>query len=173
MSLSNEQFRNLMKGLSAAYPRVSIANTPEGLEMWRRMLSDLSYEQLSLAIQTHITTSKWAPSIAEIRELAINQHPRDWGYGWSLVLNCIRRHGSYGIDDAMQELKNKDDVTYAVVKRLGFKELCFSENLAADRANFRMMYDQVSERAVFEVKVPDRLKEIMDGMTKSITDGGA
>lgn len=35
-----------------------------------------------------------------------------------------------------------DAITRKCVKRLGFQNLCVSENITADRANFRMIYEQ-------------------------------
>lgn len=35
-----------------------------------------------------------------------------------------------------------DAITRQCVKRLGFQNLCTSENITADRANFRMIYEQ-------------------------------
>ena len=35
-----------------------------------------------------------------------------------------------------------DAITRKCVRRLGFQSLCTSENITADRANFRMIYEQ-------------------------------
>lgn len=163
---SNQQFINIMNGIRAAYPRFKIADSAEGMELWRSMLSDISYESLSRAVQTHISSNEWPPSIADIRKLATQGPVKDWGAGWSLVLKAIRRHGSYGEEGAMQELKEEDNVTWQVVKRLGFRELCYSENIVADRSNFRTMYEQVSENLNFQMQLPERLRrEELQGET--------
>lgn len=156
---SNEQFLNMMNGLRAAYPRFKVADSAEGMRMWEAMLSDIPYEQLSKAVQKHISTSKYPPSIADIRELATHETPSDWGQGWELTLRLIRRHGSYGEQEALEELKQKDIRAYKTVKRMSFKELCFSENITADRANFRMIYEQVKEQDKYNQQLPERLRD--------------
>ena len=52
-----------------------------------------------------------------------------------------------------------DEITQECVRRLGFTELCMSENPNVDRANFRMIYEQVSSRKKEELQLPIGLQE--------------
>lgn len=47
-----------------------------------------------------------------------------------------------------------DAITRECVKRLGWKDLCMSENQTADRANFRMIYEQVQRKKVEAAALP-------------------
>ena len=44
-------------------------------------------------------------------------------------------------------------------KRMGFRDLCMSENPQADRANFRMIYEQLAEREKKDMQLPVGLLE--------------
>jgi hypothetical protein len=67
----------------------------------------------------------------------------DWSEGWEQVIKAIRRYGYYDPKGALESL---DPLTRECVKRLGFRELCLSENPVADRANFRTCYETLQKR---------------------------
>ena len=45
----------------------------------------------------------------------------------------------------IRDSDSMDEITRKTVKRLGWKELCESENQMQDRANFRMIYEQEAQ----------------------------
>ena len=51
-----------------------------------------------------------------------------------------------------------DEITRATVERLGYQNLCLSENQTADRARFKDIYEQIAERKKWESHLPDALK---------------
>ena len=55
-------------------------------------------------------------------------------------------------------LERMSEQTREVVKRMGFKNLCTSENITADRANFRMIYEQISHRKKTDLQIPQSVK---------------
>ena len=89
-----------------------------------------------------MSTCRFAPSIAELRERCSNVTSvpvQSWGDAWEDVISAIRFCGMYREEEALQRM---DAITRKCVKRLGFQNLCTSENITADRANFRMIYEQ-------------------------------
>lgn len=58
----------LMAMLRAAWPRQEIGE--DTTEVYAGMLADLSYADAKTAVTTLVKTSKWFPTIAEIREQA-------------------------------------------------------------------------------------------------------
>ena len=65
-----------------------------------------------------------------------------------------------------------DDITRQVVKRLGWKDLCESENLMQDRANFRIVYEQeqkrVSEKAMLPPKLKNQIEKLQSDTIKAL-----
>jgi hypothetical protein len=55
-----------------------------------------------------------------------------------------------------------DEVTRQAVKRLGYKELCMSENTMQDRANFRMVFEQIAERKQEKDMLPYSLNQMIE-----------
>ena len=137
------KFIALINGLKASYPNFKIIETQAAMELWYKMLSDIEYDKLSMAIGEHISTEKYPPSIAEIREKALVNKliQEDWSSGWQLVLNAVSKYGIYEAREGMEYIKNNNYLAYEVVNNLGFSNICSSENWNIDRANFRMLYE--------------------------------
>lgn len=141
-----EQFKVLVKGLKSVYTSEKFMPDADAITIWYRLLKDLSYPLLEAAIQKYMLTNSYPPTIADLRALAAEireGEKADWGDGWEQVLRAIREHGLY---DAQNALEGMDAITRRCVQRLGFTELCTSDNIAADRANFRMLYETEVKR---------------------------
>jgi hypothetical protein len=92
-----------------------------------------------------------------------------WGEAWEQVVMAIRRYGSYNPRDALESL---DPLTRRCVKHLGYHELCMSENPTADRANFRMIFETLSQRKKTEQQLALPLREIIETLRLDGPDNG-
>lgn len=119
-----------------------------------------------------VAINKWSPSIADIREQAtglIQGEAKEWGAAWQDVLRAIRLYGSYEEQKALDSL---DETTRKVVRRLGYRNLCFSEEIQVDRANFRMIYEQQLQRDKQDAQIPPKLKALISNMPMLLEEGG-
>ena len=149
------------------YPKENILPNQQAMELWYRELQDIPYPVAEAALRQWVSTNKWSPSIAEIRETASTVQSGsipDWGDGWEQVIMAIRKYGSYRIPEAMESF---DPVTRQCVERLGFRNICMSENIAADRANFRMIFEQLAERKQKEQQMALPLKQLIQGIQQN------
>lgn len=154
-----QEFATIASAIKAAYPNANLMPDKQSKEVWFTMLADLDYNICLAALKEHISTCKFAPTISEIREKCAgitSTQIYDWGDGWEQVKWAIRKYGMYQTEKALDSM---DDITRRCVKRLGFKELCLSENVTADRANFRMIYEQVEKREKEESVLSIDLKQ--------------
>lgn len=166
--MEREQFKILCKGMKAVYTQESFLPDADAFNIWFSLLGDLEYSVLNAAIQKYMLTNKFPPTIADLRELATNictGEIADWGEGWEQVLQAIRRYGYYRESEALGTM---DSLTQTCVKRLGWRNLCMSENNNHDRANFRMMYEQLAERTKKEAVLPLSLNNTIKQLTKSV-----
>ena len=134
----------------------------QAMELWYSQLKDIPQEVAELALNKWVATNKWSPSIAEIRETAaeiVNGEQADWGEGWEQVLKAIRMYGSYKVADALNSM---DAITRKCVERIGFLEICRSENISVERASFRMLYEQLSERQKKSYQMPLNLAQLIE-----------
>ncbi len=164
--MNKAEFATLAAALKTYYPKEGLLPNQQAMELWYMQLKDIPYKLAEVALNKWVATNKWSPSIAEIRESALSVANGDiplWSDGWEQVLRAIRMHGSYNEAAALATM---DEITAQTVKRLGWGELCHSENTMADRANFRLIFEQVAERKKQREVLPDELTNLIDGLRK-------
>lgn len=152
--MDKKEFSLLAMAIRTYYPKEQILPNQQAMELWYRELKDIPYAAAEAGLRKWVATNKWSPTIADIREMTTTvQHGEipDWGEGWEQVITAIRKYGWYRANEAMETF---DDLTRTCVERLGFKNLCMSENVMADRANFRTMYEQLASRKQKESVMP-------------------
>lgn len=156
--MDKKEFATFAAALRTYFPRETILPNQQAMELWYMELQDLSYNVAMMALREHVHTSKWSPSISELRERAAtirDGETPDWGEAWATVQQAIRRKGMYRESEALEGM---DEVTRATVERLGFQSLCLSENAVADRARFKDIYEQVAQRKKRENQLPESLR---------------
>lgn len=160
--MSKEGFINLLKGVRTAYPNFKALDSKEGVQLWYEMLRDIDFQRLSMAFQMHIATSKYPPSIAEIRELATKSlKGSSWSKGWELVNRAVKRFGPNDGKKACEWVAKEDPIGAEALRRLDFKSYSMArvEDVPTIRAQYRMIYEGLSsEKKDLEV-LPSGLKE--------------
>lgn len=162
--MNKQEFGLFASAIRTYYPKENILPNQQAMELWYRELQDIPYSVAEAVLRQWVSTNKWSPSIAEIREMSFtvqNGNIPDWGDGWEQVLFAIRRYGTYRIPEAMESF---DPITKRCVERLGFRNICLSENINHDRANFRMIYEQLAEREKKEKQLALPLQQLIQGM---------
>lgn len=166
--MDKPEFQVFASALRTYYSKENLLPNAQAMELWFRQLQDIPYPVAEATLNKWVATNKWSPSIAEIRELAAeiqNGKLPDWGEGWEQVNLAIRRYGYYRPKEALESL---DPITREVVNRLGFTNLCLSENPAADRANFRQCFEIVAKRNhennVLPLPLQETIKQLSGGM---------
>jgi hypothetical protein len=133
--------------LVGAYPRGGI--TEATCAVYETQLTDLTYEAASAAVGKLLRSSRFMPTIAEIREAAAALELGDVRPGaeaWGDVLQAIRKVGSYGMP------RFADPIVEQCVRSLGWRNLCLDgHNDAADRAKFCELYDRLAQRQRVDV----------------------
>ena len=167
MEMDKKEFSMLVMALRTYYPKEQILPNQQAMELWYRELQDIPYAVAEAGLRQWVSTNKWSPSIAEIREITTHIQQgsvADWGEGWEQVLTAIRKYGTYRIPEAMESF---DPITKKCVERLGFRNICLSENINQDRANFRMIYEQLAEREKKEMQLSAPLQQLIQGISNS------
>lgn len=171
--MDKKEFATFAAALKTYYPKETLLPNAQAIELWFRQLQDIDYNIAELVLNKWVATNKWSPSIADIREQAAaitTQTAKDWGDAWQEVLKAVRAYGMYAESEALESL---DDTTRQVVKRLGFNNICMSENISVERANFRMIYEQIESRNKEEAQTPQRLKSLISQISAKMLLEGA
>ena len=156
--MKKNEFSKIAAAINTYYPKDRPFRNNEAIQLWYEEFKDLSYEDVANGLRRHVNTSKWCPTISELKSAIVTNvaGEKDWGEQWNQTVKAIRRFGIYREDEALAYL---DPLTRQVVKRLGYKDLCRSENQMADRANFRIVYEQVANNEYEKAALPKELHE--------------
>lgn len=175
--MNKEEFSKWAMALKTYYPRENLLPNSQAIALWFQELQDIPFQVAEAALRKWVQTNKWSPSIAEIREqaasVALPEIP-DWGEAWEQTIRAIRKYGHYRQQEALESL---DPLTRKTVERLGFRNLCASENPTADRANFRTIYEMLAKREQTSQVVALPLQEVIgklriEGRTGFLQIGG-
>lgn len=159
--MTKDEFKILAKGLKAVYTYPSFLPDADALNVWYSLLQDLPYEVCNVAIQKYMMTETEVPTIASIRNLCTSVVAGDkplWSDGWDEVMRAMRRYGSY---NEVEALESMSEITRQCVRRLGYQNLCRSENIGVDRGNFRMIFEQVANREYEKAKLPGGMQQLI------------
>lgn len=157
--MTREEFFLIASAIRTIYPKENILPNEKALELWFTLLKDLPYQAAAYAVNRWAATERWAPTIADIRETVYNamaEDEPDWSDGWEAVLTAIHRFGLYREAEALGTLP---DLARQAAKRLGWQNICLSENIAVERANFRQIYEAISKRQREQASLPAMLTE--------------
>ncbi len=126
--------------LAAAYPRVTLSEAT--VELYSRMLADLDFANAQAAVVQHIATNPHFPSVAEIRRIAVE---RTCGLptpleAWMEVRVQMQAHGIYEAPTWSHPSVGR------AVDAIGFRNLCMSENISVERAQFLRAYEAIRDQ---------------------------
>jgi hypothetical protein len=166
--MTKKEFMVFAMALKTYYPKDGLMQNEQAMGLWHNQLSDIDYKTAELFLQKWVATNKWSPTIADIREGCANitqGEMQDWGKAWEQVEKAIRYYGMYREDEAYASM---DEITQEVTRRLGFKEICMSENIQLDRANFRMIYEQVLQRKKADRQVNPSVRKLIQQASQKL-----
>lgn len=139
------------------------------VSLWYEMLQDIGIDLAKAAVHMHISTSPFPPTISDIRKHALNAVNKSVSAdeAWGQVKKAISTCGIYQEEKA---LKSMDESVAKLVRRFGFKDLCMSENIMADRAHFIKLWEASSKYEKEQALIPKNVKDKLLLLTKNIGD---
>lgn len=146
--MTQQETIKLFALIAAAYPRdkAFVSASAPMVELWTRLLADIPLSEAEVAIASHVSTSPFPPSIAEIREWAAGG-PGD-GAGadaWGKLMQAVRKFGWCNQAEAKEFLG--PDIWGAMLRTFpDWLALCMSENMEADRAHFLRMWESMAKK---------------------------
>lgn len=146
MSSTHSELLALMADIVDAYPQTPMS--PANIQAYVRHLADLDPEVLRRAVARAISTCRFLPTIAEIRQAAaelVDVAP-DAHEAWGMAMAEVQRVGRTG-RPSFQHAR-----IHAAVQAIGgWVYLCESDAYSADRAAFVKAYEAQTRRALHAV----------------------
>ncbi len=145
----------------ANYPHLQEKDSGQVAELWNAALSDIPFELAKAALVKVLTTSRYFPTVADIREAAVyltTGRPMTADEAWGLVTEAIRHYGYYREREALASLP--PDVA-AVVRRFGWQEICSCEEPDVIRGQFRRAWEANASQAREMAVLPAPIREMI------------
>lgn len=186
--------------IKALFPRDDAFRnaTPDMVSAWTEMLEDIPFEHAKAAVKATVATSPFPPSISEIRDYATRlTAPKRMSAdeAWGIALDVMRTYGTRTVCVSKPEVVavvrfgepvkvRPSGLEYEAkfhcppevwehLKRMGYKDICESENLDVVRGQFMRAWtshdDEKKQQRVLGV-VPEILKAITGDKWELLTD---
>lgn len=146
-------------------------------ELWAMMFESDPGAVVGMALKKHIATSKWPPSVAELRELMLEiQHPEliSPERAWLAVSDLLYTQGEHNHGDLHSQLP---PMVARAVESIGWGNLwemhrsyCRGGKPGMDRVAFMQQYTPMYEREKQRAMTPAMLTEQIDKAAASIAD---
>lgn len=146
-------------------------------ELWAMMFESDPGAVVGMALKKHIATSKWPPSVAELRELMLEiQHPEliSPERAWLAVSDLLYTQGEHNHGDLHSQLP---PMVARAVESIGWGNLwemhrsyCRGGKPGMDRVAFMQQYTPMYDREKQRAMTPAMLTEQIDKAAASIAD---
>lgn len=105
--MTREQFKVLVKAMKAVYTNPGFIPDQDAFDVWYSMLKDLDYAVASWAIQMHMQTEEYPPTVSGIRKQSVKitenaENDLNETEAWSFVLKAIRRSTYYSEEEFLK-----------------------------------------------------------------------
>lgn len=154
--LSRDDFKVIMASLKSAYPTWNIDQ--HGLNLWYSTLQDIPYPTLNKAALNYVMTHKFAPTIADLRELSYRlstDAPMLAPAAWNQLIRALRQ--AYSPDSEMYwnqlpDLTKKIVGGYSTFRQWGNTSLETLESV--QRPMFIKRFDEYQRREMIDKITP-------------------
>lgn len=170
--MTKEEFSILVKGMKAVYVNEKFIPDKNSFDVWYALLKDLEYQQCAMAVQRWMQSNKWLPTVADIREMAmdnVGESPMDSGQAWELARESVRRFGMTRKSEALSWLP--DNVAEAV-SRFGWNDLCDmeSDEVMASRSQFMKIYQQIADRQKGMNQISPSIRNFIENKSRKLLE---
>jgi hypothetical protein len=163
MKMNRKEIINLLGIATANFPSTQEKDMKPTAVLWEKALSDVPYDIAEAALIKVLSTSRFFPTLADIREaIADITQPRtmDAMEAWGLIGEAIRKFGWYRQKEAMEFLP--EDVR-EMVKQFTWWDLCMNEQPDILRAQFRKAWEIRSKRKDELRALPSEIRTLLEG----------
>lgn len=159
--MNKQEFSQWTMALRTYYPREQLLPNDQAMKLWYQALNDIPMQVAEAALRKWVATNKWSPTIADIRETAVDVKrgdAPDWSDGWHKVNLAIQRYGRYRPGEALASL---DPITRKAVKCLGFNNLCDTEDIGYYTRRFQQIFETEAKREQMRMQLPLELQDMI------------
>lgn len=170
--MNRKEVAQLVTIANSNFPTSQERDMKPTLLLWEKALSDIPYDIAEKALLKVLSTSKFFPTLAEIREASVQlTQPRsmDAIEAWGMIVQAIRKYGMY---DQVKAMESFPPEVAEMVRRFTWRELCLNENPDTLRAQFRMAWETQSKREREMSVLPSNVREMIESVSGNMNMNG-
>lgn len=152
-----EEVSKIMAVMALSYPRYELNKGT--IKVYADLLKTIPQDILEAAAKEVMVSNTFFPSLAELRNKALDlmvglQNIPSAFEAWKDAISEINRCGDYyRYSIRVTEPKYSHPLVEQAVNIMGYRNLCESENIVADRAHFFRVYESLLERAKNDMRM--------------------
>lgn len=164
--MEREEFKTLVKAMKAVYAQPTFIPDQDAFNVWYGLLKDLPYRQVNIAVQKHMLTERFPPTIADLREKSnevIEKQLEEISEleAWSLVRKAIGNSG-YHSEEEFEKLPEACKIAVGTASNLREWALMDSDQVATvEQSHFIRNYRTAVKRLSEEKKIPENLRKLI------------
>lgn len=168
--MERNEFSVLVKAMKAVYSDPKFITDKDAFNVWYEILKDIPYELCHAAIYKYMATSKFPPTIADIRQIATEMaapESLNEGEAWALVYRAIC-NSAYHAREEFEKLPiecQKAVGNPAILKE--WANLNINEVNTVIQSNFMRSYKVESKRTQEYQQLPQVTKDFIAQLTKT------
>lgn len=164
--MTKDEFKLIVKGLKAVYTDPKFMPDNVSFDVWYSLLKDMDYKICSLATQRYMSTCKFPPTPADIRQQAADMAASDLTplEAWAVVLKAIRTMQVDGEKESFAALP--DECKRAVGSPANLKNWAFYTDRdtlnSVEQSHFIGSYKAVCKQKHDDAQIPQRIRDMID-----------
>lgn len=161
--MEREQFKVLVKAMKAVYAQPTFIPDQDAFNVWFALLGDLPYKQAELAVQKHMATEKFPPTIADIREKAeqitsVKETEMSELEAWAIVRKAIGR-SSYYAEEEFEKLPEACKMAVGNPSNLREWAMMDSDQVGTvEQSHFVRNYRTAMQRIKEDRRIPEKVR---------------
>ena len=169
--MTREETVKIMRIICDSYPNYKPANLSEIVDVWCMMLSDFTYDEVSIALKAYITsnTSGFAPAIgqliATIQTITQKQELNEME-AWAIVSKAIR-NSAYNSVEEFAKLPSLVQKAVGIPNQLRQWALDENFNEQVASSNFMRCYRTELNRQQEIARMPSEVRQLIQNMPVS------
>ena len=162
--MERDEIKILVKSMRAVYAQPTFLPDQDAFNVWYALLKDLPYELASMAVQKHMLTEKFPPTIADLRAKAneVVERPAEEMSeleAWALVRKAIG-NSNYHAEEEFARLPEVCRIAVGSPANLREWAMMDSDQVATvEQSHFIRNYRAAAKRMTEDRKLPSAFRE--------------
>lgn len=177
--MERKELSYLVKALKAVYSDPKFIADQDAFNVWYELLKDIPYQVAHATVYKYISTNKFPPTIADIREGATSiVQPEQLGEGeaWALVYKAICNSAYNSVEEFNKLPKECQRAVGDPAILREWASLTIDEVNTVIQSNFMRSYRVASKNAEEHKRLPQATREVIEKISqhmKMLESGGA